>query len=84
MAEQSRVDLDMKNLKWVRQPTTTNKHRELKQIRSSCPIEKLASQDEFIFHIKAFDLPKQPKRLVLDSRGIVALGTKLADAFSAE
>ena len=84
MVQQSRVDLDMKNLKWFvsqQPPTNTESLNKFDPVAS---IEKLAAKDELLFHIKAFDLPKQPKRLVLDSRGIVALGTKLADAFSAE
>ena len=44
-------------------------------------IAKLAANDEHIVHIKAFDPPKQDKRLVLDTDGIVWLGRKLADAY---
>jgi len=82
--EQSRVDLGMKNLKWfVSQQPPTDKEN-LNKFDPVAPIAQLGAQDELLIHIKAFDLPTQPKRLVLDSRGIVALGTQLAEAYSAE
>ncbi len=84
MIERSRVDLDMPGLKWfVSQQPPTNTE-DLNKFDAVAPIEKLASQDELVFHIRAFDLPKQPKRIVLDGRGVVALGIKLAEAYSAQ
>ena len=44
-------------------------------------VEKVAAADEAIIHLKAFDLPAQEKKLVIDTAGIVRLGEFLADSY---
>ena len=41
-------------------------------------IAEVAALDPRLFHIKAFDLPPQEKKLVLDTPGVIALGEELA------
>ena len=43
--------------------------------------EEVASDDPYLTHVKAFDLPEQEKKLVLDTAGVVALGELLAKRF---
>ena len=84
MVKQSRIDLGVKNLHWFvsQQPPTNTK--DLNKHDAVAPMEQLAETDADLVHIKAFDLPKQPERLLLDSRGVVALGLKLADSYIPE
>ena len=44
-------------------------------------IAEVAKNDEHLFHIKAFDLPKQEKKLVIDTAGVVELGNVIAEAY---
>ena len=46
--------------------------------------EKLATADSELLHIKAFDLPAQEKKLVIDTAGIVRLGELIAQAYLAQ
>ena len=44
-------------------------------------LEGIAAADNHFFHIKAFDLPKQEKNLVIDTAGIVRLGELIAETY---
>ena len=78
---QSRKDLAMPKLRWfISQQLPTN-HESVNEIDVVTDIDELASADEDIFHIKVFRLPKQEKKLVLDTAGIVALGELMAEGF---
>jgi hypothetical protein len=44
-------------------------------------LAELAAADPTIFHLKAFDLPPQREKLVLDTAGVVKLGELLAEAY---
>jgi hypothetical protein len=79
--DQSRKDLEMPTLKWFVSQQRPTDHKNVNKIDVVAEIAKLAANDEHIVHIKAFDPPKQDKRLVLDTDGIVWLGRKLADAY---
>ena len=48
---------------------------------ATAKISEVAALDPHLFHIKAFDLPPQEKKLVLDTEGIVALGEQLAKSW---
>lgn len=78
LVTQSRVDLDLPELKWhVSQQAPTDDKR-VNTIDVTSLISEIASKDEHLIHLKAFDLPKQKKKLVLDSPAIIQLGELLA------
>ena len=78
---QSRVDLKMPKLKWFvsQQPPTDDKR--VNGIEVVPFFEALAAEDPDMIHVKAFDLPKQEKKLVLDSAGVIRLGELLAEGY---
>ena len=78
---QSRVDLQMPSLNWYvsQQPPTDDKR--VNSIDVTTEIEKLAEADSHLIHIKATDLPKQEKKIVLDTAGIVRLGELIAESY---
>jgi hypothetical protein len=78
---QSRQDLGDSTLKWfVSQQPPTNDER-VNTIDVTTDIERLAAEDPNMIHIKAFDLPKQEKKLVINTEGIVALGELIAKSY---
>ena len=81
---QSRKDLSLPTLNWFvsQQPPTDDKR--VNSIDVTSEIEKLAAVDNHLVHIKAFDLPPQEKKLVIDTAGIVELGKLIADAWLAD
>ncbi len=48
---------------------------------SPAELERIAAADSNLIHIKAFDLPKQEKKLVIDTAGIVRLGEVIAENY---
>jgi hypothetical protein len=78
---QSRADLQMPSLNWYvsQQPPTDDKR--VNSIDVTSEIEKLAEADSHLIHIKATHLPKQEKKLVLDTAGIVRLGELIAESY---
>ena len=80
---QSRKDLSLAGLKWVvsQQPPTDDKR--VNEIDVTADLEKVAALDSHLMHLKAFDLPKQDKKLVLDTTGILHLGEVIAKGFLA-
>ncbi len=78
---QSRKDLGMPNLKWYVSQQKPTDHKNVNKIDVVADIAKLAAEDEHMVHIKVFDPPKQDRRLVLDTKGIVWLGQQLADVY---
>ena len=76
---QSRKDLGQPKLKWFvsQQPPTDEKG--VNRIDVVADMEKVAAVDPNLIHIKAFDLPPQKKRLVLDTAGVIALGRLLGE-----
>lgn len=75
----SRESLSLPELKWFvsQQPPTDDKG--VNEIDVTSKIEAVAAADPKLIHIKAFDLPAQEKKLVLDTPGVIALGKKLAE-----
>ena len=78
---QSRKDLSMPGLKWFvsQQPPTDDKR--VNNLDVVADVEKVAAADEAIIHLKAFDLPTQEKKLVINTSGIVRLGEFLAKGY---
>jgi hypothetical protein len=81
MVEQSRRDLKLPTLNWFvsQQPPTDDKR--VNSIDVTTELEEVAAADTHITHIKAFDLPKQEKKLVIDTAGIIRLGEIMAESF---
>jgi hypothetical protein len=79
LVNQSREDLKLPDLRWFvsQQPPTDDK--DVNEIDVTSKIQEVASTDPNLIHIKAFDLPAQEKKLVLDTPGVIALGKKLAE-----
>ena len=77
----SRQDLGMPNLKWFvsQQPPVDDK--SVNSIDVTANIEAAAKADPNLVHIKAFDLPPQPEKLVITTPGIVWLGERLAESY---
>jgi len=83
MIVQSRQDLSMPSLKWfVSQQPPTN-HEKLNSIDVTAMVETVAAADSELIHIKAFDLSRQEKKLVIDTSGIVQLGELIARCYLA-
>ncbi|MFT4558440.1 MAG: hypothetical protein ACI92S_003819 [Planctomycetaceae bacterium] len=81
LVTQSRVDLAMPDLKWYvsQQPPTDD--ARVNKIDVTTELEREVASDRNLIHIKAFDLPKQEKKLVIDTRGIVWLGETIANRY---
>lgn len=80
MIEQSRKDLDLPNLKWFvcQQPPTDD--QRVNQVDVVKKLAEILEPDSNAIHIKAFDLPPQKKKLVIDTHGILKLGERMAQA----
>lgn len=61
----------------IRQPPPPDQER-LNTIDITANLAALAAANSAILHLKAFDLPPQREKLVLDTAGIVDLGERLA------
>ncbi len=78
---QSREDLGLPELRWfVSQQPPTDDER-VNEIDVTAELKRVAAKDEHFIHIQAFDLPEQEKKLVLDTRAVVALGELIARAY---
>ncbi|NRA95088.1 MAG: hypothetical protein HRU14_02660 [Planctomycetes bacterium] len=78
---QSRMDLGRDDLRWfVSQPPPTDDER-VNSIDVTSALEKVADADDDLIHTKAFDLPKQEKKIVITTSGIVALGEVIAESY---
>jgi hypothetical protein len=44
-------------------------------------LRKVAADDRNFIHIRAFNLPRQEKKIVIDTNGIVQLGELLAQSY---
>ena len=78
---QSRKDLAIPALKWfVSQQPPTNDER-VNQIDVTTALQQAVASDQNLIYIQAFDIPKQDKKLVLDTAGVVWLGERIAQDF---
>lgn len=74
----SRQDLSLPALKWHVSQQPPPDHKGLNSIDVTSALAELAVADAALFHLKAFDLPPQREKLVLDTADIVRLGELLA------
>ncbi len=79
--EQSRSDLSLPQLKWFVSQQLPPNENDLAAVDIVADIAALADGDPFIRHIKAFDLPPQKEKLVLDTAGVLRLGELMAGAY---
>ena len=56
---------------------------KLNSIDVTAMVETVAAADSELIHIKAFDLSRQEKKLVIDTSGIVQLGELIARCYLA-
>jgi len=77
----SRQDLSLNALKWHVSQQTPPDQKGLNSIDITANLAALAASDPMVVHVKAFDLPPQKEKLVLDTAGIVALGELLARSY---
>lgn len=75
---QSRQDLGMPSLKWVVSQQQPPDHQGLAHLDITVGLEAIAVADPAFIHIKAFNLPPQRERIVLDTAGVLKLGEILA------
>ena len=71
----------MPALNWYVSQQPPTDHERVNSIDVTNQLESVAAADSNLIHIKAFDLPKQQKQLVLDTAGILRLGELIAEKF---
>lgn len=81
LVAQSRVDLEMPELQWFvsQQPPTDDE--KVNKIDVTKELLELVKADPHLFRVDAFHLAGQEQKLVITSKGIVQLGTLLADSY---
>ncbi|MCA9070538.1 MAG: hypothetical protein KDA84_16515, partial [Planctomycetaceae bacterium] len=82
LVTKSRKDLSLPTLKWYvsQQPPTDDK--AVNNIDVTAELERAVTADEHLIYVKVFDLPKQEKQLVIDTRGTVWLGETIARKYT--
>lgn len=75
---QSRKDLGLPQLEWYVSQQLPTDDKNVNKIDVTAELTQLLSADSNVMHLKAFDLPVQEKKLVIDTPGIVWLGQKMA------
>lgn len=78
---QSRVDLALPSLKWVVSQQSPVDEKGLNRIDVTANLAALAAADPALIHLKAFQLPLQAEKLVINTAGIVRLGELLAQSY---
>ncbi len=82
--ESSRRDLSLPGLNWFVSQQPPPDQQGLSRAEVTADLAGLSAELNGVFHIKAFDLPKQREKLVLDTAGVVALGELLARSYLAQ
>ena len=77
----SRQDLGLPSLKWYVSQQTPPDGKGVNSIDITANLAELAAADPTTFHLKAFDLPPQREKLVLDTAGVVKLGELMAEGY---
>lgn len=77
----SRQDLGLPTLKWYASQQTPPDQKGLNTIDITDNLATMATGDLAFTHIKAFELPPQKEKLVLDTPGILRLGELLANSY---
>lgn len=78
---QSRQDLALPALKWHVSQQPPADEKGLNTLDVTANLAAIASADPAFIHLKAFDLPPQPEKLVITTEGIVRLGELLAQSY---
>ncbi len=81
LVKQSREDLDLPDLRWFVSQQPPTEDEGVNGIDVTTMVAEVAAADPDLIHIKAFDLPTQDRKLVLDTRGVVALGELLGQSW---
>ena len=71
----------MPELKWYISQQLPTDEKGVNRIDVVGDFEKIAKKDPNLFHFKAFSLPPQKKKLVLDAAGIIQLGRIMGEGF---
>lgn len=79
LVTKSREDLGLPELAWFLSQQPPTDHERVNPIDVTAALAALAEADEHTHHLKAFDLPPQEKRIVIDTEGVVWLGEWLAE-----
>ena len=77
---QSRLDLALPSLKWHVSQQPPPDQEGLNRIDITASLATIAAADPALVHLKLFDLPPQPEKLVLNTAGIIELGESLAQS----
>ena len=77
----SRQDLALPALHWYVSQQPPTDHERVNSIDVTSEFERIAAADNRLIHIKAFDLPKQEKKLVIDTAGVIRLGEVIAESY---
>ena len=75
----SRTDLGMPDLKWYISQQLPTDEKGVNRIDVVADFEKIAKIDPNLIHLKAFNLPPQKKKLVLNAAGVIQLGRLMGD-----
>ena len=81
LVTQSRKDLGLPSLKWYVSQQPPPDDKSVSSIDVTTELQQAVASDKSRIYLKAFELPKQEKQLVIDTPGIVALGELLARAY---
>ncbi|MFO0903173.1 MAG: sialate O-acetylesterase [Pirellulales bacterium] len=81
LVAQSRTDLALPALKWHVSQQPPPDEKGLNALDVTANLASLAASDPAFIHIKAFDLPPQPEKLVITAEGIVRLGELLGNSY---
>ena len=79
--EQSRKELGRPTLRWVVSQQLPTDSKEVNGIDVVADFANVAKHGAGIVHLPVFDLPTQELNLVLDAKGTIALGLRLARAY---
>lgn len=81
LVTRSRQDLGLPTLKWYvsQQPPTDDK--SVNNIDVTAELKQAIAADKHLIYIRAFDLPPQEKKLVINARGLVWLGETIATKY---
>jgi len=75
-----RKDLKMRKLQWVVSQQQPTDDKDVNSVDVVADVAAVAAADPYMVHVKAFDLPPQEKKLVLDTAAVVRLGELLAES----
>jgi hypothetical protein len=78
---QSRRDLSLPALRWYVSQQPPPDQKSVNSIDITSNIAAIASNDPALIHIKAFNLPLQEEKLVLNTAGVIHIGKLLAQSY---